>query len=156
MKKVSILFLILVTFCSINLFAAKNLYLSYTKTPTNIYKNQKFEIKIEAMITTSNFTNISTKFLNSSNIEVLNPNSSWKKISNDKYENSYYFKVKNTNFSLPLFEISLLNSNELIDQSTLEPLQLKISNNIQLWIKNNKIIEIKFCIYIINIQKCLT
>ena len=80
------------------------------------------------MITTSNFTNISTKFLNSSNIEVLNPNSSWKKISNDKYENSYYFKVKNTNFSLPLFEISLLNSNELIDQSTLEPLQLKISN----------------------------
>ena len=31
------------------------------------------------MITTSNFTNISTKFLNSSNIEVLNPNSSWKK-----------------------------------------------------------------------------
>ena len=128
MKKVSILFLILVTFCSINLFAAKNLYLSYTKTPTNIYKNQKFEIKIEAMITTSNFTNISTKFLNSSNIEVLNPNSSWKKISNDKYENSYYFKVKNTNFSLPLFEISLLNSNELIDQSTLEPLQLKISN----------------------------
>lgn len=128
MKKVSILFLILVTFCSINLFAAKNLYLSYTKTPTNIYKNQKFEIKIEAMITTSNFTNISTKFLNSSNIEVLNPNSSWKKISNDKYENSYYFKVKNTNFSLPLFEINLLNSNELIDQSTLEPLQLKISN----------------------------
>jgi hypothetical protein len=50
MKKVSILFLILVTFCSINLFAAKNLYLSYTKTPTNIYKNQKFEIKIEANI----------------------------------------------------------------------------------------------------------
>src|SRR5574344_1882510 len=105
MNKVSILFLIFVTFCSINLFAAKNLYLSYTKTPTNIYKNQKFEIKIEAMITTSNFTNISTKFVNSSNIEVLN-----------------------TNFSLPLFEISLLNSNELIDQSTLEPLQLKISN----------------------------
>lgn len=101
MKKVSILFLILVTFCSINLFAAKNLYLSYTKTPTNIYKNQKFEIKIEAMITTSNFTNISTKFLNSSNIEVLNPNSSWKKISNDKYENSYYFKVKNTTLTTP-------------------------------------------------------
>ncbi len=130
MKKVSILFLILVTFCSINLFAAKNLYLSYTKTPTNIYKNQKFEIKIEAMITTSNFTNISTKFLNSSNIEVLNPNSSWKKISNDKYENSYYFKVKNTNFSLPLFEINLLRySNIVAENIILKAYKTKQYNN---------------------------
>lgn len=128
MKKSLLFFIALCSFFAINLFAAKNLYISYTKTPTNIYKNQRFEIKIEAMITTSNFTNISTKFLNYSNIEILNPNSSWRKISDEKYENSYYFKVKNTNFSLPLFEISLLNSSSLVDQSTLEALQIKSSN----------------------------
>ncbi|AXK48175.1 hypothetical protein CRU87_01280 [Aliarcobacter trophiarum LMG 25534] len=128
MRKSLLFFIALCSFFTANLFAAKNLYLSYTKIPTNIYKNQKFEIKIEAMITTSKFTNINTKFLNYSNIEVLNPNSSWKKISEDKYENRYYFKVKSTNFTLPLFEVNLFNSNELIDQSILESLQIKHSN----------------------------
>ena len=128
MKKSISLFIFFSIFFSINLFAAKNLYLSYTKTPTNIYKNQKFEIKIEAMITTSNFTNISTKFLNSSNIEILNPNSPWKKISSDKYENSYYLKVKSSKFTLPKFEVSILDNNRTIDTTTLDSLILNFLN----------------------------
>src|SRR5574344_2075275 len=78
MKKLLILFSFFMIF-SIQVFASKNLYLSYEKTPNSVYKNQKFEIKVKALITTSDFTNLTTNFVNQSNITVLNPNSSWKK-----------------------------------------------------------------------------
>ncbi|RBQ30795.1 hypothetical protein CRU92_10660 [Arcobacter sp. FW59] len=127
MKKI---FLILTFFSifAINLFGAKNLYISSTKVPTNIHKNQKFEIKIEALVTTNNFTDLKTSFSNSSNIEILNPDSKWKAISNDTYTNSYYFKVKSSKFSLPTVDISLVNANNIIDTSTLEIPNIKFAN----------------------------
>ncbi|QKF60124.1 hypothetical protein ACN2EN_10895 [Aliarcobacter lanthieri] len=127
MKKILLLLTVFSIF-AINLFGAKNLYLSYTKIPTNIHKNQKFEIKIEALVTTNNFTDLKTNFSNSSNIEILNPDSKWKAISNDRYTNSYYFKVKSPKFSLPTFNVSLLNLDDTIDSSALEVPTIKFSN----------------------------
>ena len=43
MKKILKLLILLNVFLCANLFASKSLYLSYSKIPTNIYKNQKFE-----------------------------------------------------------------------------------------------------------------
>lgn len=121
MKK-NLFFIILINiFLSLNLYAAKNLYLSYKKIPENIYKNQRFEVTVKALITTENFTKLSTTFSNSSNIELLNENSPWKKISNDTYENSYFFKVKNQKFILPTIEVNLWNQDILIDTSELSP-----------------------------------
>src|SRR5574344_853325 len=117
MKKLLILFSFFMIF-SIQVFASKNLYLSYEKTPNSVYKNQKFEIKVKALITTSDFTNIT----------VLNPNSSWKKISNDTYTNSFYFKAKSANFKMPKIEVKLWNSSSLIDISNLESCDVKFSN----------------------------
>ena len=109
MKKTFLLIILFNIFLSINLFAAKNLYLSYKKIPNNVYKNQKFEVTVKALITTESFTSLNSTFSNSSNISLINPNEPWKKISNDTYENSYYFKVTNSNFRLPDLSVSLLN-----------------------------------------------
>ncbi len=128
MKKLSLLLIAFLTLFTINLFAAKNLYLTILKEPKNIYKNQKFEVKVKALITTNDFTSLTTNFSNQSNITVLNPTSPWKKVSNDTYENSFYFKVKSQNFRLPIIEVKLWDSNSLIDVSTVENSNITFSN----------------------------
>ena len=128
MKKTFITILLFNIFLSLNLFAAKNLYLSYKKIPTNVYKNQKFEVTVKALITTTNFDNLTTSFFNHSNIAILNPNSQWKKISYDVYENTFYFKVKNSNFRLPDIEVKLLNENSIIDTSQLSTTPIRYSD----------------------------
>lgn len=128
MKKTFITILLFNIFLSLNLFAAKNLYLSYKKIPTNVYKNQKFEVTVKALITTTNFDNLTTSFFNHSNIAILNPNSQWKKISYDVYENTFYFKVKNSNFRLPDIEVKLLNGNSIIDTSQLSTTPIRYSD----------------------------
>ena len=128
MKKVILLLISIVTVFAVNLFAAKNLYLSILKEPTSVHKNQKFEVKVKALVTTTDFTSLTTNFTNQSNITVMNPSSPWKKISDDTYENSFYFKVKSSNFKLPIIEVKLWNSNSLIDISTIETGNIGFSN----------------------------
>lgn len=128
MKKTFLLIILLNIFLSINLFAAKNLYLSYKKIPTSVYKNQKFEVTVKALITTEDFDELTTTFSNSSNISILNPNNPWKKISNDTYENSYYFKVKSSNFRLPDLTVKLKSAGSLIDESDLSSTPLRYSD----------------------------
>ncbi len=94
MNKILKLIILLNIFICANLFASKNLYLSYSKVPTNVYKNQKFEVTVRALVTTNSFDELTTTFSNSSNITIVNPKNPWTKISDDTYENSYYFKLK--------------------------------------------------------------
>jgi hypothetical protein len=128
MKKILKLFLLLSIFLCVNLFASKNLYLSYTKIPTNVYKNQKIEVVVKALITTNNFNDLSTTFSNSSNLTILNPKNPWKKISDDTYENSYYFKVKQGTFKFPDIKVELLADNSVIDSSDLAAANPKYSD----------------------------
>uniref|UniRef100_UPI004047A59D hypothetical protein n=1 Tax=Aliarcobacter sp. TaxID=2321116 RepID=UPI004047A59D len=128
MKKIISLIILLNIFLCTSLFASKNLYLSYKKIPNQVYKNQKIEIIVKALITTNNFDTLDTKFTNSANVNILNPKSSWKKISNDTYENSYYLKVNSPNFSLPNITVNLLNNGILIDQSSLSSVNVRYSN----------------------------
>jgi len=125
MKKRYLLIILLNLFLSIDLFAAKNLYISYSKIPDSVYKNQKFEVVVKALVTADTFTDLNTTFSNANNINVLNPNSAWKKVSNDTYENSYFFKAKTPNFKLPDMDVKLFNGAELIDSSQLTPNQVK-------------------------------
>ncbi|MDD2886655.1 MAG: hypothetical protein PHY66_02545 [Aliarcobacter sp.] len=128
MKKILKFAILLNMFLCINLFAAKNLYISYNKIPTNVYKNQKFEVVVKALITTNNFDELSTTFTNSSNITILNPKNPWKKISDDTYENSYYFKVKQGNFKFPDISVVLMNSGTMIDSTELAAPTIKYSD----------------------------
>src|SRR5574344_222042 len=117
MKKLLILFSFFMIF-SLQVFASPHLYLTYETTPNSVYTHQTFYIKVKALITTTDL----------SNITVLNPNSSWKKISNDTYTNSFYFKAKSANFKMPKIEVKLWNSSSLIDISNLESSDVKFSN----------------------------
>lgn len=128
MKKILKLLILLNVFLCANLFASKSLYLSYSKIPTNVYKNQKFEVVVKALVTTGDVDELVTTFSNSSNITILNPKNPWKKISNDTYENSYYFKVKQGNFRFPDLSIVLMNGSAMIDSSELSPPAIRFSD----------------------------
>jgi hypothetical protein len=128
MKKAFYLIILLNIFLSINLFAAKNLYLSYKKIPNQVYKNQKIEIIVKALITTDNFDSLSTSFSNSSNVTILNANSTWRKVSNDTYENSYYFKAKSSNFRLPNINVKLQSNGSVLDESELSSPSIRYSD----------------------------
>lgn len=119
MKKTALIIILINIFLSLNLFAAKNLYVSYKQVPKQVYKNQKFEIVIKALVTTKNFDYLTTSFSKSKNIKVLNPTSSWKKISGDVYENRFYFKAKQGKFNLPKFSVKLVKNGNVLEVSNL-------------------------------------
>jgi hypothetical protein len=128
MKKILTLIILFNIFLCTNLFAAKNLYVSYKKIPTTVYKNQRFEVIVKALVTTRNFDYLSTTFSNNKNINVINPNSKWEKVSDDVYENRYYFKAKQSNFRIPDFNVKLVNNNTTIDVSTLGAVSINYSD----------------------------
>lgn len=127
MKKIiTTLILTNLLFC-LNLFAAKNLYLSYKSVPKNVYKDQRFEIVVKALITTKYFDEINTTF-DGGNIKPLNPSSQWKKISSNVYENSFHFKASNVNFKIPNFNVQLKKNGNLIDRSVLGAIDISYSD----------------------------
>ena len=128
MKRILYLIILLSIFLSTQLNAAKNLYLSYQKVPNQVFKNQRFEVVVRALITTSDFDSLSTSFSNSSNLSVINPNNPWKKVSNDTYENNFYLKVKNSNFKLPNISVKLLSNGSLVDESELASVSIRYSD----------------------------
>ena len=128
MNKILKLIILLNIFLCVNLFASKNLYLSYSKVPTNVYKNQKFEITVRALVTTNSFDELTTTFSNSSNITILNPKNPWTKISDDTYENSYYFKLKQGNFKFPDISVKLSSADSVVDVSDLAVPAIKYSD----------------------------
>ncbi len=127
MKKLLVIILIN-TFLCISAYAAKNLYVSYKDFPKQVYKNQKFEIVVKALITTKNFESINTSFIDGNNIDVINPNSTWELISDNVYENRYYFKAGNGTFVLPSLEINILNAGNTVETSLLSPANISYSN----------------------------
>ncbi len=128
MNKILKLIILLNIFICANLFASKNLYLSYSKVPTNVYKNQKFEVTVRALVTTNSFDELTTTFSNSSNITIVNPKNPWTKISDDTYENSYYFKLKQGNFKFPDISVKLSSGDSVVDVSDLAAPVVKYSD----------------------------
>ncbi|AXH13255.1 hypothetical protein [Halarcobacter bivalviorum] len=100
---------------------SKNLYLSYINYPKHIYKNQRFEIDIKALITRTNYDRIETHFIDGVNMLPLNAQNSWSLTANSKnvYTNKYYFKAYDSNFLLPTIEVRLYDNNVLIESRKL-------------------------------------
>lgn len=120
MKKNLLLFLFLSTIFNLNLFASKNLYLSYKNIPSHVYKNQRFEVTVKAVVTTDSFDTISSSFGKGKNMSILNPDEPWVKIGSNEYENKYYFKISKNNFIFPQFTVKLYDGREIVDLSSLE------------------------------------
>lgn len=106
-----------------NYTGGKNLYLSYVDYPRHVYKNQRFEIEVKALITRKNYDSIQTKFINARNISPLNPKSAWEKSSANQstFINKFYFKAKNSKFKMPSIEVRLYKGKQLIERRTISP-----------------------------------
>ena len=128
MKKILPLIILINILLSINLFAAKNLYVSYKEIPKQVYKNQKFEVTIKALVTTKNFDYITTSFSNAKNIKVLNPNSKWINTAGANYENRFFFKANEGSFQLPNFAMKLVKNGNVIEVSNLSSQNITYSD----------------------------
>ena len=107
---------------------SNSIYAKFTSYPTSVYTSQRFAIEIEALITTSEFTKIETRFLNSKDISILNPQNDWEKSINNAHKNMYFFKVNSQAFQLPTFQIVLYNKNSVVDVIYLKPNPINYTN----------------------------
>ncbi|MFY9075461.1 hypothetical protein CRU99_11240 [Malaciobacter mytili] len=106
---------------------SKNLYLSYIEFPKNIYKNQRFEIVLKALITTDEFDTIETRFVDSKNMNVLNPEQPWMAVDKNSFENRFFFKAYEEDFILPTFQVLLYKNEQLVDLAYLKPKEIRFS-----------------------------
>jgi len=107
------------------LVRSQSIFLSYIKKPEKIYLSQHAYIKIKAIITNNNVDDIKTSFINSKNVKILNPNSSWRKVSDTTYENSYTLKVFSTDAHIPDIKITT-SANGKVRSETLPSFNPKI------------------------------
>lgn len=108
-------------------YGTKNLYLSYINYPKHVYKNQRFEVEVKALITRKNYDYIQTRFLNGINMTPLNPKESWKKSSENTYTNKFYFKAYEENFRMPTIEVRLYKGKTLIEARRVSGLDVSFS-----------------------------
>ncbi|AXX91269.1 hypothetical protein CPU12_12045 [Malaciobacter molluscorum LMG 25693] len=106
---------------------SKNLYLSYIEFPENIYKNQRFEVVLKALITTDDFDRIETRFVDSKNMNVLNPEEPWMAVDKNSFENRYFFKAYEEDFILPTFQVLLYKDDRLVDFAYLKSKDVRFS-----------------------------
>lgn len=107
---------------------SNNIYAKFITYPTSVYTSQRFAVEIEALITSKVFTKIETRFLNSKDISVINPQNEWEKSVNNSYKNLYYFKVNTQSFQLPTFQIILYNKSTVVDVIYLKPNPISYTN----------------------------
>ncbi|WP_321313921.1 hypothetical protein [Halarcobacter sp.] len=110
-------------------FVPKNLYLSYINHPKHIYKNQRFEIKIKALITRNNFDTIKTNFINDISMTPLNEDTQWEQDPDNPntYTNTFYFKAYEENFKMPDIVVSLYDGTQLVETRVLTSMDITFS-----------------------------
>lgn len=105
----------------------QNLYLNYKYFPEKIFKNQRFEIVLKAIITTNYYDRIETNFIDSKNMDVINAESEWFKNEDKTFENKFYFKAYEDDFILPTFQVSLYKNDILVEVQELKPKKTQFS-----------------------------
>lgn len=81
------------------------------------YVGEKIAVKYTLLLF-SNATLADVEFIPNENkklsegAELLNPNSSWKKVGDDTYENTFVFKIKSPNFAIPTLQVLAVSEDE--------------------------------------------
>lgn len=112
----------------INQKKSKNIYANYEKTPKIIFENQRFSITLKTTITTDEFDKIETRFINFSNVKILNHQNNWKYGGQNNFYNKYYFKVSSEDFVMPTFQVLMYKNNKIFEIITLKAKDLKYTN----------------------------
>jgi hypothetical protein len=105
---------------------SQSIFLSYLDKPEKIYLSEHATIKLKAIIPHENIDSIKTSFLNKKNVTILNLDTPWKKIANNKYENSYIIKAFSTSVIMPDIEITATSSDGKSFKETLKAYKPKI------------------------------
>lgn len=105
---------------------AETIFLSYSQKLEKIYLSQHATINVKAIITNEKLTDIHTSFINGKNVEILNKDRPWQKISDTSYENSYIVKLFSTSAKLPDIKISASSKEGKVRHKTLEAYKPKI------------------------------
>ncbi len=133
MNYISKLFLILFVFISFlyseetNIPISKEIYLSYEKYPKRVFTGQKFEVTLKAIIlkNISSYDNIITTLSGGENIEQLTQTIEWKEEREGNRFTTLEFKAHDKEFVLPMITLALLKDGQVIDHSTLSPVDIK-------------------------------
>ncbi len=104
----------------------KVIFLSYLNTINRVYVNELLRVDIKAVVAVENLKSIVTDFLNYQGINILNPNSSWKKIDDNSYQNSYYIKVTSATAKMPDLRVSILSEDGYKDSEILKAFKPKV------------------------------
>ncbi len=105
----------------------KNIYLSYKSFPEKIFKNQRFEIVLKAIIPVKDYDKIETRFINSQNMNVLNPESPWIEQEDKTFENKFYFKAYENSFVIPTFQVAIYKDLQLVEVENIKPKEVSFS-----------------------------
>ncbi|WP_238699205.1 SH3 domain-containing protein [Helicobacter sp. MIT 05-5294] len=92
---------------------AKNVYLEILNPPLDIlYVHQVISLDLKLLVLT-NYSTIKTEFvfensIQEASVEILNPNESWNLNTEDSsLRNTFYFKIKQPNYTIPQIKISV-------------------------------------------------
>ncbi len=108
---------------------SKSLYLSYLDYPKHLYKNQRFEVVIKALIIRKDFDSIGTEFINGFNMIPSNPKQEWIKSPDEKntYVNRFYFKINEKSSKMPIIKVTLYKNSKIIESRKLGALDIPFS-----------------------------
>lgn len=106
---------------------AKTLYVSFKEIPKTIYKNQRFEVVVKALVTTDDFDRIETRFINAKEMIPLNPATAWSQVADNTFENRYFFKAYEPNFIFPTLQVLLYKDGVIKEVSYLNPEEIQFS-----------------------------
>ena len=96
---------------------SKEIYLTYKDYPKRVFTYQKFNVTLNAIILKQQATydKILTTFKTENNIEVLTKDIIWKEKEANKYTTTITYKIKDSQFKLPLITLALIKNEEVID-----------------------------------------
>jgi hypothetical protein len=106
---------------------SKEIYLSYDKYPKRVFTGQKFRVTIKAIILTniSSYDNIVTTLSGAEGVEQLTQTIEWKEEHDGNRFATIEFKAHDKAFTLPIITLALLKNGQVIDHSTLSPVEIR-------------------------------
>ena len=131
----------------------QTVFISYTKSPDQVFLGEQFSVKVKAIITTDNFNEIKNSIIPSPNINILNRDDNWTKKSDYEYEKIFYARAEDTNVTFPQIYFELYKDGNLTYSQIFPNLPLKViklnsnahfSNVIADWLDIVKVKTTKF------------
>ncbi|OQX73910.1 MAG: hypothetical protein B6D59_04100 [Campylobacteraceae bacterium 4484_4] len=105
---------------------SKSIFLSYLSAPSTLYLRAHQPIEVRALIADLGVRSVSTRFIGAKDLEILNPNSSWKKVGEGEYRNRFYYKALSKGAKFPSIEVIITDKSGRKYKERLGPLKSEL------------------------------